>query len=161
MAIEAERTGTWHAYGKWMSGKSKSHVNFNSFYGPHSPSFLKPLSVTGNARFTDYLKIHFPEVEACIDIDYGMLHFEVGAMTLASREAILKHDWSTLCSHFIFIDGVLETADTELHDAIGVSYLVNLFYGETAFNYAKARTLMPRRLATALEIMERHYEELR
>ena len=42
-----------------------------------------------------------------------------------------------------------------------MSYLVNLFYGETALDYAKARTLMPKRLAAALEIMERHYEELR
>jgi hypothetical protein len=38
---------------------------------------------------------------------------------------------------------------------------VNLFYGETSINFAKARTLMPKRLANALEIIERHYEELK
>jgi len=47
-----------------------------------------------------------------------------------------------------------------LHDAIGISYLGNLFYDEISINYAKARTLLPRRLAVALEIIERHYEEL-
>jgi hypothetical protein len=158
MVIEEDRTGTWHAYG--TSGNSKSQVDVNLFCDLHKLALLNPFPVTEKSQFTDYLTIHFPEVAASIDTDCWALHLEVGAMTLASREAIVKHDWSTLHTHYAFIDSVLENADTRLHDAIGVSYLVNLFYGETSLDYAKARTLMPKRLSAALEIMERHYEEL-
>lgn len=161
MVFEEERTGTWHAYGNRLSGNEKSQVNIKSFSDLRKLAFRNPFPETGNSRSTDYLTVHFPEVAASIDTDCWALHLEVGAMTLVSREAILKCDWSALCSHFAFIDTVLENADAELHDAIGVSYLVNLFYGETSVEYAKARTLMPKRLAAALEIMERHYEELR
>jgi hypothetical protein len=160
MVNEEERTGTWHAYSSKMPGKSKSKFNANSASNLRGIAFSNPFPATGNSKFTDYLTRHFPAVAASIDTDCWLLHLEVGAMTLASREAILKGDWPTLCSHFSFIDSVLESADKELHDAIGVSYLVNLFYDETSLHYAKARTLMPKRLAAALEIMERHYEEL-
>lgn len=161
MVIEEERTGTWHAYGKAISSKTRSRFDFNSFCNLHKLAFFKPVSAAGNSRFADCLAIHFPEVLATIDkADFGVLHLEVSALKLATHGAILKRDWTTVRAHFDFIDGVLETADSELHDAIGVSYLVNLFFGETSLNYAKARTLMPRRLAAALEIMERHYEEL-
>jgi hypothetical protein len=158
MEIEEDRTGTWHAYGKRMSENSKSQADINSF---RKLAFRNPFPATENSQNTDYLTAHFPKVAAGINTDNWALHLEIGAMTLATREAISKHDWSTLSAHFAFIDSVLETADTQLHEAIGVSYLVNLFYGETALDYAKARTLMPKRLAAALEIMERHYEELR
>ena len=161
MEIEEDRTGTWHAYRNTMSGMSKSQVNVNLVCNLHKLALLNPFPATEKSQFTDYLTEHFPEVAASIDTNLWALHLEVGAMMLASKEAIQKHDWPTLSSHFSFIDSVLETAGTELHDAIGVSYLVNLFYGETSLDYAKARTLMPKRLAIALEIMERHYEELK
>jgi len=158
--IEDDRTGTWHAYGKRMSGATKSRISINSLSDLHKLDLPNPFPAADNSGVTDYLTNHFPEVAASIDTDRRALHLEVGAMMLVSRDAILKGDWSTLYLHFTFIDSVLESADTELHEAIGLSYLVSLFYGETAINYAKARTLMPKRLAAALEIMERHYEEL-
>jgi len=161
MALEEDRTGTWHAYGKTVSGKPKSRLDYNSFREQHKLAFLKSIPFARNSRFANYLTEHFPTVAATIDAeDLGMLHLEVSALRLATHDAILKRDWATVRTHFDFIDDVLESADTELHDAIGISYLVNLFYSETSLNFAKARTLMPKRLATALEIMERHYEEL-
>jgi hypothetical protein len=161
MEFEEDRTGTWHAYGKRMSENSQSQTEIKSFSDLHKLAFRNPFPVTENSQNADYLTMRFPKVAASINTENWALHLEIGAMTLATREAILKQDWPTLSAHFIFIDNVLEAADTELHEAIGMSYLVNLFYGETAFDYAKARTLMPKRLAAALEIMERHYEELR
>lgn len=161
MAFEEERTGTWHAYGKPAASQPKSRFDFNSFRDLHKLALLRPVPVTGNSRFAGYLAIHFPEVAATIDeADFGVLHLEVGELKLATRDAILRRDWAAVSRHFAFVDSLLENADTELHDAIGVSYLASLFYGETSLNYAKARTLLPRRLARALEIMERHYEEL-
>ena len=161
MAFETERTGTWHAYGKPAFSKAKSRFDYNSFSKLRKLVYLRPIPVAGYSRFAGYLAIHFPEVAANIDeADFGVLHLEVGELKLATRDAIQKRDWPAVRAHFDFIDSILETADAELHDAIGVSYLGNLFYCETSINYAKARTLMPTRLAVALEIIERHYEEL-
>jgi hypothetical protein len=139
MAFEDDRTGTWYAYNKVASSRAKSG---------------------GSSRFTDYLAVHFPEVAATIDSSDVGTHLEVSAFKLATQDAIKKNDWPTVSRHFSFIDNVLESAEAELHDAIGNSYLVNLFYNETSHDYAKARTLMPKRLAAALEIMERHYEDM-
>lgn len=161
MVIEAEHTGTWNAYGNPAFTKAKSRFDYNSFCKLRTLVYLRPIPVAGYSRFAGYLAIHFPTVAARIDeADFGVLHLEVGELRLATLEAIQKRDWPTVRTHFAFIDSILETADTELHNAIGVSYLGNLFYCETSINYAKARTLMPTRLAVALEIIERHYEEL-
>jgi hypothetical protein len=142
MEIEAERTGTWLAYGK-TSSQTKSQP------------------VVGIPRFSDFLASHFPEVAATIDrADFGVVDIEVGALKLATREAIMKSDWATVSAHFALVNNVLESADATFHDVIGSGYLINLFYDKTSLNYAKARMLMPKRLATALEIIERHYEEL-
>ena len=161
MAIEENRTGTWHAYGKTTPGMTKPRLDKISPADLKKLAFLKAIPFARDSRFANYLALHFPEVAATIDAeDLGMLHLEVSALKLATHDAILKHDWETVRTHFAFVDEVLETADTGLHDAIGISYLVNLFYSETSVDFAKARTLMPKRLATALEIMERHYEDL-
>lgn len=139
MAFDQERTGTWHAYGKTISS----------------------LAAGESPRFADHLAARFPEVAATIDeADFGDPHYEVDALKLATHDSILKQDWPTASAHFAFVDDILESAGPEMHEAIGISYLVNLFYGETSPDFAKARTLMPKRLAAALEIMERHYEEL-
>ncbi len=161
MVFEAEHTGTWHAYGKKAPAKPTFRFDYKSFRNLNRLAAIKPVPVGGNSRFACYLAIHFPEVAMNIDeADFGVLHLEVGELKLATRDAIVRRDWPTVATHFAFVDTMLESADTELHDAIGVSYLGNLFYGETSLNYAKARTLLPRRLGIALEIMERHYEEL-
>jgi hypothetical protein len=147
-----ERTGTWHAYGKANSRESNDQ---------HNIAYLTPVNLEGKSRFSAYLAVHFPEVAANMDdADAGVLHLEVATLTSASKEAIKKRDWALANRHFSFVDGVLGNAEIELHDAIGISYLVNLFYNETSIEFAKARTLLPKQLGVALEIMERHYEEL-
>jgi hypothetical protein len=161
MALEEDRTGTWQAYGKAVPDKTNPKPKSNTSGDKSKSAFTKPISATGNSCFADYLAAHLPEVAATLDeTDFGRLHLEVCALKIATHEAIQKRDWLTVRKHFTFIDNVLEAAETELHDAIGVSYLINLFYNETSINFAKARTLMPKRLATALEIMERHYEDM-
>ena len=160
MVIDEERTGTWHTYGKIPFDRIQLQYGCNSVGGLYKLASSTPDS-SANLRFADCLAVHFPDVAATIDeADFGLLHLEVSALKLATRNAILKRDWATLRAHFAFVDSMLEVAGTELHDAIGVSYLGSLFYGETSLSHSRARTLMPKRLAAALEIMERHYDEL-
>ncbi len=161
MVFEEVRTGTWNAYGKTPASHSNSRFDYNSFRHLYTLTQLKPVPVAGYSRFAGALAIHFPDVAASIDeADYGVLHLEVGEFKLATLHAIQRRDWPVVRAHFEFVDSLLETADAELHDAIGVSYLGSLFFLETSLNFAKARSLLPRRLAVALEIIERHYEEL-
>jgi hypothetical protein len=162
MMIEDERTGTWHAYRNSAPGQPQSRFDYRSFIGQYQPTSSNTDTPPGTSCFSAYLTQHFPDVVAKVNTTgLGVLQFEAGALKLATQEAIQKRDWATVATHFAFIDNVLEAADIELHKTIGVSYLVNLFYGETSINFAKARTLMPKRLANALEIIERHYEELK
>ncbi len=161
--FEAARTGTWHAYSKRARAANPARPKFDLsiFRTLHQLAAFKPLPGARRSRFVDHLAIYLPEVAATMgEDDFGVLHLEVGALKLATRDAIVRRDWPVVRRHFAFVDSLLEHADTELHDAIGVSYLGNLFYSETALDYAKARTLLPPRLAVALEIMERHYEDL-
>lgn len=141
MAFDQERTGTWFAYG--LAGSNPSNAG-------------------GTPRFADRLAARFPKIAATIDEeDFGMVSLEVEALKQATRDAIFRQDWPTVSEYLTFVDEVLQIPDPELHEAIGISYLTNLFYGETSHDFAKARTLLPKRLAAALEIMERHYEELK
>lgn len=82
----------------------------------------------------------------------------MGALKLDTRAAILSQDWTTVNGHFVFVAGMLESAGTELRDALHVSYLGSLLYGETSISFVKARTLLPKSLVIALEKIERHYE---
>jgi len=83
-----------------------------------------------------------------------------GLAHAAKRHAIGRHDWDYVRKHFSFVARMLENAGAELRNALHVSYLGNLFYGETSLDYAKARILLPKPLAIALEKVERHYEDL-
>lgn len=112
------------------------------------------------ARFYRHLALHLPEVAERIDQeDAGILHLAAGCLTLATRDAIAQRDWQTVVKHFDFAAEMLESADAQLTEALGVSYLGSLLHGETSINYAKARSLLPKPLALALVRVESHYEE--
>jgi hypothetical protein len=119
------------------------------------------MSAMSRSCLTACMALHFPEVvKYLVEEDIGILHLEVGAMKLATRRAIDNQQWDIVRSHFAFMDNLLANAEVELREAIHVSYLGNLFYGEMSFNHARARCMLPKPLAAALEHVERHYDEL-
>lgn len=147
--------------GGMLTGIPRFQLDCNSFYELHRLVCIKSLPVSGHSRFASHLALYFPEAAARIDeFDFGILHLEVGALKLVTRDAIAKRDWEILGEHFSFVAGIIEDAGTELGDALHVSYLGSLFYGETTLNFAKARSLLPKTLASALEKVEHHYEGL-
>lgn len=114
--------------------------------------------ISRSSRFSVQLALHLPDAAARIDEeDFGILHLETGALKLATRDAIARRDWQTVARHFDFAAEMLGASGAELRDALCVSYLGNLLYEETSLNYAKARSLLPKSLAMALEEIERHY----
>jgi hypothetical protein len=111
--------------------------------------------------FISQLVLFLPKAaERINEDDFGVLHLEVGALKLETRAAILRHDWDLVCAHYSFVARILESASAELRDALHVSYLGMLFYGETSIGFVKARSLLPKPLAMTLENIERHYEDL-
>jgi hypothetical protein len=155
-----ERSDTWRTVNN-DGAIPRLQLDFNSFGELHKLVCLKSKPTPGNSRFASHLALYFPDVAAMMDEgDFGILHLEIGVLKLATLDAITRRDWETVRKHFTFIADLFEHSGTELCDALEISYLGNLLYGETSINYAKARSLLPRPLAIALEKIERHYEDL-
>lgn len=155
-----ERTDRMQAFG--ATAAQVLQRGYESFDGLYRRVCLRSLRVNGESRFAGYLALHLPEVAARIDeADYGILHLEIAALKAATREAIHRRDWHTVGKHFTFVTNLLEDASADLRNAIDVSYLAGLLYGEASLNYAKARTLLPPVLHRALERIEKHYEDLK
>lgn len=155
-----ERTDRMQAFGAAVAPALQR--GYESFDGLYRRVCLRSLRVNGESRFAGYLALHLPEVAARIDeADYGVLHLEIAALKAATREAIHRRDWHTVGKHFAFVTTLLEDASADLRNAIDVSYLAGLLYGEGSLNYAKARTLLPPVLLRALERIEKHYESLK
>jgi hypothetical protein len=113
------------------------------------------------SSFAHQLMLYFPEIAERLDeADDGKLHLEMGELKLATRDAINDSDWRSACEQFAFVAQLLNDDIAAVNDAISISYLGALFYGELSANHAQARCLLPSPLANALERIERHYEEL-
>jgi len=160
MILQAQ-TSAAIGVGDLIAAIPRFQLDYKSFSKLRELVLHKSLPLAGNSRFASHLALYFPEVAEQIEEgDFGILHLEVGALKLATRNAIDCHDWDYVRKYFTFVANMLENAGAELRDALHVSYLGNLFYGETSLDYAKARILLPKPLTIALEKVERHYEEL-
>ena len=147
--------------GGMLTGIPRFQLDFNTFYDLHRVVGLKSLPAAGHSRFASHLALYFPEAAARIDEnDFGILHLEVGALKILTREAIAKRDWESVGEHYSFVEVMMAVGGDELCDALQVSYLGSLFYGETSLNFAKARSLLPKKLASILENVESHYEHM-
>jgi hypothetical protein len=135
-------------------------LDYHSFRNLNKILCFAPNGQAVKSRFACHLAIYFPEVAELIDEnDFGVLHLEVGMLRHASHGAIVGGDWDALARHFAFVSALLEDGGAELRNALSVSYLGGLFYGETTGNFAVARCLLPLRMERALEGIEKHYED--
>jgi hypothetical protein len=120
-----------------------------------------PVTIMTRADFIHHITLHMPEVSARIqEDDFGILHLEMGAIKLATKDAIRRYEFHTVRRHFSFISYLFEHADNELYDAILISYLEPLFIGEFASEYLNARSLLPANLEDALKKAELRYDLL-
>lgn len=121
----------------------------------HGRLSATPVTIMGRADFVHHVALHLPDVATRIaEDDFGVLHLEMGAMKLATREAIHRYELHTVRRHFAFIAYLYEHADDALYGAIVVSYLEPLFIDEAEPAFANARGLLPPNLADALKRAE-------
>ncbi len=107
------------------------------------------------ADFMKQVTLFLPEVAARIEeSDFGIVHLEVGAMKLTTRNALGQSDFATVRRHLSLIADLFDRADPELYEAIRVSYLEALFLGETSAAHKVARSMLSR----PMEYILRHAE---
>lgn len=113
----------------------------------------KPL--VKRSDFMKQVTLYLPEVAARIEeSDFGIVHLEVGAMRLATREAIIERDFATVRKHLFLITDLFDRADGELYEAIRISWLEALFLGETSAAHFMARDLLSKQMENALRQAE-------
>lgn len=114
---------------------------------------------------TDFMKqvtLYLPEVAARIEeSDFGIVHLEVGALKLATRDAFTRSDFATVRKHLSLIADVFDRADAELYDAIRISYLEALFLDQTTAAHIVARGMLSRPMENALRQAELRFEKPR
>jgi hypothetical protein len=114
------------------------------------------------ADFMKLVSLYLPEVAAFIDeSDFGVVHLEIGAMKLATRDAFARSDFATVRKHLFLIADLFDRADAELYDAIRISYLEAIFLGETSAAHIVARGMLSSPMENALRQAERVLEKRR
>ena len=111
--------------------------------------------------FLQVLAARFPEIAANIsDIECGLLHPEMAVVSRATREAIKAQSWQTVVAHFSFIGEVFVGGNEAIRNAVYVSYLENVFLGESSAEFVSARAMLPSTLSEAMVRLETHFEKL-
>jgi hypothetical protein len=120
----------------------------------------KPL--VKRADFMKQITLFLPEVAARIEeSDFGILHLEMGAMKLATQDAIANRDFAKVRRYLFLIAELFDRADAELYDAIRISYLEGLFLDEYSNAYQEARSMLSRPMENVLRQAELRLEKLR
>jgi hypothetical protein len=114
-------------------------------------------------RRTDFMQqvtLYLPEVAARIEeSDFGVVHLEVGAMKLATRDALARSDFTTVREHLFLIANLFDRADAELYEAIRISYLEALFLDEVSAAHIVARGMLSQPMENALRQAELRLEK--
>jgi hypothetical protein len=157
----AQARGVFGAEARRQDFRSSFRMFAEMRQARHGGDASMPVTIMGRADFVHHVALHLPDVSARIaEDDFGILHLEMGAMKLATRDAILQYELHTVRRHFAFIAYLYEHADDDLHAAIMVSYLEPLFIAAGEPPYAHARSLLPSSLAEALKRAELRYDLL-
>jgi hypothetical protein len=111
-------------------------------------------------QFLAELEAEIPEVVSQIRPDEaGLLHCEVGAFRRATEQAIDNGQLWAAERHFRFVERVLHHAGPDLRNALEVSYLGDLAFGElTPLRYDAVKKRMPTTLRAVLIQLRREWQ---
>jgi hypothetical protein len=114
------------------------------------------------ADFMKLVTLYLPEVaERIEENDFGIVHLEMGAMKLATKEAFARSDFATVRKHLFLVADLFDRADAELYDAIRISYLEALFLGDTSAAHIVARGMLSKPMENTLRQAELRLEKQR
>lgn len=123
--------------------------------------FVLVRGLKDRSEFERLLAERFPAVAAEIDdFERGLLHMEMSVFARATCAAIDAGLKDEVQAHFAFVDELLTNVDSDLENAIYVSYLEDVFMREPDPRYDEARAMLPPRLQTALKEVEDHWSSL-
>ena len=110
--------------------------------------------------FIQMLTDKFPSIAATIDeMDRGLLHLETGRFADATRAAIEAGDLETVAQHFRFVDEVLARADSDVENAIAVSYLEHLDLPLDDPKHIRARCMLSARQLRMYKALEESWRK--
>ena len=106
------------------------------------------MGTIGHSEFLDQLSAEFPDIAAEVrEAGDGLLHLEAAAFRGATERAMdAGHFWAAE-QHFRFVERVLGEAAPDVENALGVSYIEDLAFGEcTPQRYRAVKERMPAKL---------------
>lgn len=113
---------------------------------------MKRVEEIDHAAFIEMLTAQFPEVPALFDdCRIGLLHCEMAAFARMTEEAMDQGKHWQVESYFRFVEEMRMQASPELENAIDVSYIEFLAFGEySAIRHQAIRERMPKTLKAIL-----------
>jgi hypothetical protein len=138
-------------------------LDFNTFASlRRMVTYQQSKPLIKRADFMRLVTLYLPEVAAHIEeSDFGIVHLEMGAMKLSTKDAFARGDFATVRKHLFLIADLLDRADAELYNAIRISYLEAIFLGETSAAHIVARGMLSRPMENMLRQAELRLEKLR
>lgn len=108
--------------------------------------------VIDRSRFLEMLSERFPEVVATFnEIDDGLIHLEVSAFLRCAETAMDKGRLWNVERYFRFVDEILPLADSDLQNAIEVSFIEDFALGEfTDARHVAVRERVPKTLRNSI-----------
>jgi len=94
-------------------------------------------------EFIAAVKLEFPELSAELDDDAGLFYLQVGALVRPTQNAIDYGNRARLEKYFEFVRKADLAGDSEVRNAIGVSYLEHLNFHDGKRRRAWAWDLLP------------------
>ena len=111
------------------------------------------------AKFVQLVLAAFPQLHEEFAEAEGLLHLEMGTFSRFAQKAIDHNDLDTLKRCYGLLAGIMETAPSEVDNAIHVSFLEHLNF-ERSPNGVEARRLLPPVLMKALDEVNEQWERI-
>lgn len=113
-------------------------------------------------EFRRLLLKHFPELEARIEDDEGLVHLEMGALETLANNAIKNGNFEKLMSTYEFIGDLSRhqsEVDSNIINAINVSFLEGLNFSNKS-NGGQAKDMLPQVLKNMWEAQMEHNRKI-
>ncbi len=110
-------------------------------------------------RFVEIVLAEFPQLGEEFVENEDLLHLQMAAFSHLAKNAIDTNETETLLKCYEIAGKILEKADSDVENAIYVSFLEHLEFDNSAYR-VKAKKLLPPILRKASEELEEHFKKL-